>query len=171
MFVEYAGLTQEAATLVECFRASPSETKSDILVRVLAPLRAPLKRDDIAELDLGQGARLRVGEGVVLFLSEDSKRARQPHATAEVRHDGFYLFGKKIEPSKGSVLQPAMRLVQEKVNHRNDKGEIISLSAWRQWHVVRGGQLVSIVELKDPALARKRGRALSTPLTAEELGL
>jgi hypothetical protein len=51
-----------------------------------------------------------------------------------------------------------MRLVQEKINHRNEAGKIISLSAWRQWHVERGGQLIPVLELKDPALARKRGR-------------
>jgi hypothetical protein len=62
------------------------------------------------------------------------------------------LLGKKIEPSKGSVLQPAMRLIQEKLNHRNERGEIISLSAWRQWHVERDGQLKPVLEPKDPSL-------------------
>ena len=109
-------------------------------------------------LDLGQGARLKIGEIVTLFLSEESKRKRQPEATAEVHADGLHLNGKRVSPSKGSYLQPAMLAIQVKRSHRNEKGEIISLSAWRQWHVERGGKLVPIFELKDPALAHKRSR-------------
>ena len=120
-------------------------------------------------LDLGQGAHLRVGEKPVLFLSEAAKRSGQPDAVAEVRAEGFYLNGRKIEPSHGSVLQPAMKIVQKRKNHRNSKGELISLSAWRQWHVVRDNNLIPIFELKDQKLARKRGR--TTTLTTEELGL
>jgi len=161
MFVEYAGLSQEATTLIESFRVSPNETKSDILVRVLSRLRTPAKQRREAEFDLGQGARLYVGETLLLFLSEGAKRSRVPDAVAEVKVDGLYLFGKKIEPSRRSVMQPAMRLVQKALNHRNDSGELISLSSWRQWHVVREGQLIPVLELKNPTLARKRGRAVS----------
>lgn len=158
--VEYAGLTQEAATLIESFRTSPAESKSDIILRALGPLNSG--KSEVADserfLDLGQGARLRVGETLSLFLSEESKRKRQPEATAEARADGLYLNGKRVAPSKGSYLQPAMLSIQEKRNHRNDRGQIISLSAWRQWHVERAGKLVPVLELKDPALAHKRGR-------------
>lgn len=183
MFVEFAGLTQQAATLIESFRISPDDTKSDIIVRVLSRLRdndaanhTPLDRSErnhSATFDLGQGAQLRVGESIFLFLSENAKRNSRPHATAEVRRDGLYLFGKRVEPSKGSALQPAMRLVQEKLDHRNEDGEIISLSAWRQWHVERDSQFIPVLNLKDPALARKRGRTVSSSIdkTAEELGL
>jgi hypothetical protein len=158
-YAEYPGLTAEAVALIEQHRRSPFESKSQILVRVLSdPNGRATARVPDPDLDLGQGARLRVGERPVLFLSEEAKRKGQPDAVAEVRADGFYLEGKRIEPSKGSVLQPAMKIVQERENHRNANGEIISLSAWRQWHVLREGKLFSIVELKDPALARKRGR-------------
>jgi hypothetical protein len=170
--VEYAGLTKQAASLVEAHRKSPNETKSDILVRLLSASGPPAADHAGSEFDLGQGAKLRAGEKIFLFLSEEAKKARRAHAIAEVKSDGFYLLGNKIEPSKGSVLQPAMHLIQEKLGHRNEKGEIISLSAWRQWHVERGGKLVPVLELKDPALARKRGRAVShiSDKTAEELG-
>ncbi|WP_156964499.1 hypothetical protein [Methylocapsa aurea] len=168
MYVEYAGLTHEAATLLERFRQAPDETKSDILVRVLSPLLVPVKVSDFSVLDLGQGVLLHAGERPMLFLSDGSKRKRKPDAVAEIREAGFYLDGKRIEPSKGSVLQPAMRIVQEAKNHRNDKGEIISLSAWRQWHVIREGRLFSMLDLKDPALARRRG---VRELTLEDLGL
>jgi hypothetical protein len=62
-----------------------------------------------------------------------------------------------------------MRLVQERKGHRNAKSEIISLSAWRQWHVVRDGRLFSMFELKDPTLARKR--TLGVEITLADLGL
>ena len=172
MIVEYAGLTKEASSLIERFRSSPDETKADIIVRVLSPFLSGSPSNASAEFfDVGQGARLNVGEHPVLYLSEDAKRLRKPDAIAEVRKDGFYLDGQKIAPSKGSVLQPAMRRVQEGKNHRNNQGEIIALSAWRQWHVERDGKLCSLLELKDPALARKRGRALVATQNADELGL
>lgn len=172
-FVEYAGLTQEAATLLEHFRRAPDETKSDILVRVLTPLRAPTLPPTTKVLELGQGAQLYEGEEILLFLSEEAKRGRKPHAVGTVRGGSLFMDGKKVEPSNRSVLQPAMHAVQSKLNHRNERGEIISLSAWRQWHVVRSGRLMSMVELKDPSLARKRGRtfSLETDKAAEKLGL
>jgi hypothetical protein len=173
-YSEYVGLTAEASFLVERRRESPFESKSQILVRVLSNPNGPAmspKPEPSPDLDLGQGARLRVSERPILFLSEEAKRKGRPDAVAEVRADGFYLEGKRIEPSKGSVLQPAMKIVQERKNHRNADGQIISLSAWRQWHVLRDGKLLSMVELKDPALARKRGRAAPPDITLEDLGL
>lgn len=162
MISEYVGLTAEAITLIERRRLSPEESRSDIIVRALSagpekPVPASPKR-----LDLGQGAFLLVGERPRLFLTEEAKRANRADAVAEVREDGLYLSGEKIEPSRGSVLQPAMHQVQNLLNHRNNKGEIISLSAWRQWHVERDGKLLSMVELKDPDLARKRSRKALT---------
>jgi hypothetical protein len=173
MYAEYVGLTPEAIALTEEFRLSPKESKSDILVRVLSPLVSNGSAGP-SYLDLGQGARLSVGERPVLFLSEDSRRQGNPDAVAEVRNDGFYLDGRKVVPSRGNPLQPAMQLVQERKRHRNSRGELISLSAWRQWHVVRDGRLLSMLELKDPRLAHKRGRRISklaSHLTLKELGL
>jgi hypothetical protein len=66
-----------------------------------------------------------------------------------------------------------MKLVQERKHHRNAEGELISLSAWRQWFVIRAGKLVSMLELKDPLLARTRGRQVANPedITPEDLRL
>ena len=170
--VEYVGLTQEATTLIESFRSATTESKSDIIVRVLSAIHnqkiAPANNQEV--FDLGQGAYLKLGETITLYLSEESKRLRHPDATAEVRRDGIYMNGKRVRPSKGSPLQAGMRAVQEKRNHRNEKGEFISLSAWRQWHVERNGQIMPIFELKDPALAHKRGR-IKSELTLQDLGL
>jgi hypothetical protein len=110
-------------------------------------------------LELGQGVRLRPGERPVLYLSERAKRDDRPDAIAEIRRDGgFYLDGHRIEPLNRSVLQTAMKLVQQRKGHRNSKGELISLSAWRQWHVCRRDRMVSMVDLKDPKLTYKRPR-------------
>ena len=175
MYAEYVGLTSEALSLIEQFRASPSESRSEILIRALSQVTRPELQSG-AYLDLGQGAQLRIGETPILYLSEDAKRWRKADAIAEVRADGFYLDGRKIRPSKGSVLQPAMKLVQERKGHRNSLGELISLSAWRQWYVIRDGKLLSMFELKDPALARRRSRSVvlnedQQRALAEALGL
>jgi hypothetical protein len=113
-----------------------------------------------------------VGEKPLLFLFEENKKRNEPNAVAEVKEDGFYLKGKKIPPSRGSVIQPAMQMIQEELKHRNKDGQLVSRSAWRQWYVVRDGKLVSLFELKDPAKAKKRGRVVeSTTKSLEELDL
>ena len=158
-------LSQQALTLIEEFRTSPRESRSDIIVRGFSELKEPARSAEF--LDLGQGVRLRAGETPVLYLSEEGKRNDRPDAVAEIRSDGgLYLYGRKIvSPSPNSnPLQAAMRLVQDRKGHRNAKGEIISLSAWRQWHIVRDGRLFSMFELKDPALAHKRTRRLEITL-------
>jgi hypothetical protein len=172
MIVEFAGLTHERCTLVERFRRSPTETKADIIERVLSSLLEPSANcKDF--LDLGQGAKALVGETLMLFLPGTEKRREHPDAVATARADGLYMDGLKFEASRGSPLHPAMRMVQERKGHRNEKGEIVQLSAFRQWYVVRDGKLVQVGEIKDPALSRRRGRteSLVSNLTAEELGL
>jgi hypothetical protein len=178
MYAEFVGLTSQAVTLIECFRKSPSESKSDILVRVLSPLvKLPPRADPLPIrprwFDLGQGARLIIGEKIFLYLSKAAKKTDRADAVAEVKADGLYLDGRKVKASRGNPLQSAMRAIQEKKGHRNDAGKIISLSAWRQWHAIREGQLVPVFELKDRTLAHTRGRKLlnSANLSAEELGL
>lgn len=158
-FVEFAGLPQEAASLGEGRRLSPSETKSDIIVRVLSS-NYPPERPKAVEptLDLGQGVHLKVGETIHLFFSEQSKRLRHSEGQAEVRADGLYMNGKRVKPSRGSAHHAAMKQVQEKRNHRNEKGDLISLSAWRQWHVERAGRMVPPDTLKSPDLAHRRSR-------------
>ena len=170
MIDEYVGLTRDASTLVERFRRAPTETKADIIVRVLSalvPTPTPVT-ETAGFLDLGQGVRVPVGERLALFLT---KSQGGPDGVAEVRADGLYLDGQKVERSHGSLIQPAMRAVQERKNHRNDKGQIISLNAYRQWHVRRDGKFIPIERLKDPRLARRRSPRLSTEFTAKELGL
>jgi hypothetical protein len=179
MYAEYAGLTHEAVTLIERLRKFPSESKSDILIRVLAQLIDLSPNVGVAPVEakrfnLGQGASLKVGEKIFLYLSKAAKRADRPDGIAEVGADGLHMDGHRVRASRGNPLQAAMRAIQEKKGHRNEVGQIISLSAWRQWHVIRDGKLVPVFELKDPALAHTRSRVLGsrvTNLTLDELGL
>jgi hypothetical protein len=55
-----------------------------------------------------------------------------------------------------------------RAGHRNEKGELVSLSAWRRWYVIRDKKFVPLLELKDPTLARTRSR--KTELGAKRLG-
>ena len=186
VYAEYVGLTQETITLIDGLRASPSETKDEILLRVLRPLppnskaKAPLRAEaPKSSLDLGQGVVLLEGERPLLFLSEAAKeayvqRGAPPDAIAEIKAGGFYLNGARVAPSKGNPLQPAMHQVQRAKGHRNAAGDIVSLSAWRQWNVQRDGKLIRLLDLKDPAQAHKRrstSPSLVTDISAEELGL
>jgi hypothetical protein len=154
--IKYVGLTAEASALIESRRTRPDQAEWEIIVEALKPAAAPTR----AMLDLGQGVKLYAGERLYLFLDVQSKKAEKPHGMVEVgaNADGIYLDGEKVRPSHGSSLQPAMRYFQERAEHVNEAGDFVSLSAWRQWHVLRDGRFVPLVELKDPALARRRGR-------------
>jgi hypothetical protein len=159
VIIKYIGLTTEASALIESRRSRPDQAEWEIIVEALDPKTKPLKEI----FDLGQGVELNSGERLYLFLNEQSKKARAPDGIAEVRTDGIYVEGRKIEPSRGSPLQPAMRFFQERAKHR------VSLSSWRQWHVQRENRLVPLVELKDPALARRRGQTIDTDALLAQL--
>lgn len=174
MYDEYVGITQHVDALIERCRVSPSETKCDILARVLPRDAAePAAVVPPRGLDLGEGVpSLPPGEKLYLFLFRDALRQQKPDAVAEVGEDGgLYLDGKKVRPSKGSSIHPAMQMVQERLGHRNAEGQLVSRSAWRQWYVERGERYVRLLDLKDPAKAKKRGGRLYTTATLEELGL
>jgi hypothetical protein len=168
--VEFMGLTREAASLIESFRVSANETRLEIAVRVLRGLRGHEVKK--IGLDLGQGALLGEGEKIYLFLNEERKAefirsGRDPHGVAQARGGALYIDGERVEPSKGSWLQPAMRKVQEKIGHQNARGELKSLDAWRQWYVLRD-TLIATGELRDQNQVRKRGRVVkSLPHSAE----
>ena len=155
MIVKYVGLTAEAAALIEGRRSRPDQAEWEIIVEALKSQSLPPHEI----FDLGQGVELNAGEPLYLFLNEQSKKAKKPDGIAEVRADGIYVEGRKVEPSRGSPLQPAMQIFQRRANHR------VSLSSWRQWHVRRENRLIPLVELKDPALARRRGQ----PIDADAL--
>jgi hypothetical protein len=165
IFSEYVGLTAEAVSLIEGLRADARESKSQILVRILAPLQnsnseiaddSPERSKAIEYMDYGEGIRIAIGEPLLLFLSLREKDPRKPDAHGEIRRDGFYLDGNKIGPSHKRQFAPAMHFIQKKKQHRNPSGDLVSLSAMRQWHVIRDGELRSLEDIKDPKIARKR---------------
>lgn len=170
MYSKFVGISQEVASLIEARRLNARETENDILLRVLSE-QTGAADDDASYYAIGQGARLKVGELMYLFLTEQSKKEHKPHGIAVVKEDGIYVDGRRVEPSRGSAIHPAMQYFQAKNNHRNDKGELVSMSAWRQWYVIRNSKLVQLGELKEPSLARRRGRRVMAPanMTLEEL--
>jgi hypothetical protein len=163
-YSEFIGISPRTATLIEARRLTEDEPKDAILLRTLTSLAPP--KDDPETLpptkprpmlDLGQGAELVIGEKVYLFLSGKALKANKPDGTAYVRENGFEIDGRIIPKSRNSYHHPAMVEFQKKKGHRNEKGQIISLSAWRQWYVERDGRFVPLLDLKDEALARTRG--------------
>ena len=165
MFSEYVGVTQDVASFIEGKRMSPLETKSEILKRILiATEKAPEEahKGEDREFDFGQGVRIAAGETLYLYLSKPNSVDQKPDAMAEVREDGLYLDEVRVEPSHNSVIAPAMHRVQRQLGHLNHAGELVSLSAYRQWHVVRDGKLVALDQLKSPELRRKRRSKAST---------
>jgi hypothetical protein len=174
IYPEYAGLSQEASSLIDTYRVDPQETKNDILLRILR--RSPSEEASAGPqlIDFGQGIQLPVGEKLYLYLSKPSNSSQKPDGVAEVRPDGLFVDDVKIEASRTSLLAPAMHLFQLRLGHVDAKGKPISLSAFRQWHVIRNGSLVALDKLKNPTLTRKRtSKAASVDVEAllAELGI
>jgi hypothetical protein len=154
--IKYVGLTAEASALIEGRRRRPDQTESEIIVEALKPIAASSSR---AAFDLGQGVRLQAGDRLFLFLSEKSKSAEKPDGTAEVgaAADGIYVESRKVEHSRGSPLAAAMLIFQQRAVKDGRAEKVVSLNAWLKWHVLRDDRFVPLYELKDPALARRRG--------------
>lgn len=175
-YSEFVGIAPRTSSLIETFRESPDETKDQILLRVLQRIADPKGKGGLYAfpgrkvLDLGQGAGVLVGEKLYLFLSLEAKKAGKPDGVAIARAEGLEVDGVVSAKSKGSFLQPAMVKFQERLNHRNKDGEIISLSAWRQWHVHRDGQWIRLFDLKAPDLTKTR-RGKQLPFSPDEIGL
>ena len=124
----------------------------------------------IGGCDLGQGATLPQGHKLYLFRHKRSRDAEKPEAIAEAKNGDLYLYGQKVARPKGSLVQPALRMVQERLNDRNSRGELISLDAWHYWYVKRQGQFLKADMLRDQTKVVRRGSFAST-LTLEELEL
>ncbi len=172
-YSEFIGISPRTSALIETFRRSPDEPKDEIIERALSGIARETGSEHTkipGMLDLGEGAQAVVGERLYLFLSKAAKEAGKPDGVALVGSTAISM-GAQVFPQRYGFLHAAMKAVQTKLKHVNGKGEVISLSAWRQWHVQRGDKLVPVVDLKNPALAKRRGGTLSTPLSLEDLGL
>ena len=96
------------------------------------------------------------------------RKAERPDGTAEVgapNADGIYVESKKVEHSRGSPVGSChAHLSTARRGVTGERRRVISLNAWRKWHVRRKDRLLSLYELKDPALARRRA-----PVDVEKL--
>ena len=156
MFSEFVGITQEVASSIESRRLDPTETKNDILRRILELCDPTACDQPVPNIDLGQGVEVAVGESLYLYLRKPKSPKHQPDGIAEVRGDGLYIDSEKVQPSKGSVVTPAMHIFQRRQGHFNPAGNLISLSAYRQFYIKKDGRLVRLDDLKDPQKARHR---------------
>ena len=90
MFTKFIGVTPELSTLIEGRRRRPDQSECEILIGALRAGGGALSYpQEGATFDLGQGARLRVGERLYLFLTKAAKDAGKPDGIAEVRRDGI----------------------------------------------------------------------------------
>ncbi len=177
MLVKFVGLTARAAQAIEARRRSSHESESDIIEREWAEpivFEKPASKETHGALDVGQGIRLDVGETIHLFLSKPDGRTVRPVGSALVRQSGLEVEGNLFGQHRGSYVQKPMQFYQERHEHRRPDGTLISLSAYKHWHAVRDGKLVSLNDLKDPSKARRRrasadSREGARKLSKEEL--
>jgi hypothetical protein len=176
-YPEFIGISQATSMLIEARRRSPDETKDDIINREFSlPTKvltaSARKSAPIFDgmLDIGQGAKLSVGETTYLFLSKAARKANRPDATALVGKNSITMNGTNYPAVRG-FFNKAMADVQVTKGNVDSDGKPSSLSAWRQWHVLRNDRLTSLLELKDPEQANVRLRSFTSKQTPEDFGL
>jgi hypothetical protein len=160
MYAKFIGISAETAATIERARIHPEESEDQILARVLGT-KAPTTKSPPPvrrRFKLGFGAWLDEGEQLFFFRSKESYDKGKAEAVAAIIDSAFVLYGAEIQPSRGSYLQPAMQLVQRKLRDFNEQGKLISLDAWKYWHVVRQGKFVPVSTLRDPNLVVRRKR-------------
>jgi len=181
MIVKYAGLTAETSEMLEQFRSSPKQTDDELIRYVCQSLtaeRMPKRRAATASLeqgcDLGSGVVLGEGERVYCFLYRDSLDAQKPEGIAIAQGGALYIDGQKVERSKGSLVQPALQIVQRRVSHVSPTtGNLVCRDAWEAWYAQREGRLLRVGDLRPKHRIARRHRKLARSIgrTAAELGL
>ncbi len=172
MFAKYVGITNETATLIEYFRENPGQSEDDIIRKSLGKLReidrlwgrkeetgVDSVRTDNAEFgcDLGMGAVLRNKEGIFCFRYKSSMEARKPEGVAIARDGKLFIDGQEVHRSRGSLVQPALQLIQRKIKDvSKTTGDLTSLDAWEYWYVEREGKFVPVGHLRKPNEIRRR---------------
>ncbi len=109
---------------------------------------------------LGSDVWLEEDEQLFCFRRMSSLESGSAEAVAVARGGHLYVDGVAVRPSKGSILQPALRQVQIKIGDLSPTaGGPTSLDAWKYWYVRRQGRYIRVHELRDPAkIARRRRR-------------
>jgi len=182
MIVKYVGLTAETSALVERFRISPIQTEDEIIHSAFQ--RFALEQTSTKQVtgsgsvrqgcDLGRGVALTEGEPMFCFRYKSSLKSGKPEGIALAKGGALYVDGQKVEQSKGSLVQPALQLVQKRIKDVSPtNGGLVSLDAWDYWYVKRGERLVRVGELrpKDEIVRRQRKVVQVTDLNAADLGL
>lgn len=121
------------------------------------PGSIPPKNDDSGGCDLGKGVVLRDGEKMFCFRYKSSLKAHKPEGVAEARNGRLFIEGQEVRPSKGSLVQPALKVIQRKLHDISPtSGELTSLDAWEYWYVERAGKFVRVGNLRDPNRIHRR---------------
>lgn len=90
---------------------------------------------------LGSDVWLEEDDQLFCFRRRSSLESASPEAVAVARGGQLYVDGVAIQPSKGSVLQLALRRVQNKIGDLSPtSGGPTSLDAWKYWYVRQEGR-------------------------------
>jgi hypothetical protein len=171
MYQKFVGISAETAALIESHRNNPQETEDEIIRRGLSSKIEVEQASSRLGCDLGNGAVLEDGEKVYLFRYKASREQGKPEAVAEAKGQALYLYGRRVKKSKGSFVQPALRMYQEKVDDRNPKGAYISLDAWEYWYVRRDNKFIRVGDLRNQDMITRRGTMNGEiSISPEELG-
>jgi hypothetical protein len=174
MYAKFIGIGPETAALIEERRRSPSQSEDEILLAALRPAdKGQVSSSTAIGCDLGKGAILRDQERLYLFRYKSSKDRGEPEAVAIATAGKLVLFGKSVKKSRGSLVTPALKTVQERLNDRDKRGRLTSLDAWKYWFVHRSGVYVPAGELRDSSKIVRRGRRRLPPMNIDlnSLGL
>ncbi len=159
-------ISTKTAALIEGFRDNLFQSEDDIIGAALERLRETETREGRIEpfetaagktgCDLGMGVVLAEGEKLYLFRYKASLGSLEPDGTATARGGRLYVEGEEVAPSKGSLVQPALRLLHRR--RRIGGAPAIPHKAWEQWHVHRDGRFVPVADLRTPESISRRDR-------------
>ena len=165
--VKYVALDSAAAAVIERFREGPLEHEYEIIQRMGRKAAGSKSGPQVDGPDVLPGTGCDIGDGVILengekmycFRYKGSLLAKKPEGIAIVKARSLYIDGQRIEPSKGSLVQPALQFVQKKLNDLSPTGDgFVSLNAWEHWYVQRVGRLVMVGSLRTPNRVGRRTR-------------
>jgi hypothetical protein len=158
---------RETAALIERFRDSLFQSDEEVIQAALTRLaeknpKTPAEPTTVAGsdtvgCDLGQGAVLAEGEAIYLFRYRTSKESGRFEGVATARGGKLFMGDVEVMPSRGSLVQPALQMVQRRLNDVSpSRGGFVVLDAWDYWYVRRQGRYVRVGDLRDPGLIQRR---------------
>lgn len=160
-------IDRETAALIEHFRESLFQTDEEVVRTALKRLLergpgSPQKPAAEAEsggmgCDLGQGVHLAEGEAIYLFRYRASLESGKFEGVAIARGGKLFIGETEVRPSRGSLVQPALKMIQGKLNDVSpSRGGFVVLDAWDYWYVRREDRYIRVGDLRDPEQIRRR---------------